>query len=213
MLNSIGDGPVLVLAPHTDDGELGCGGTIARMVESGIDVHYVAFSNCEDSLPEKYPRNQLEVELLEATAVLDIPRANVTCEKFRVRRFNESRQDILQTILRHRERLNPKVVLMPTLQDIHQDHGVIAAEGLRAFKDRSIWCYELPWNNVTFTTSGFCRLEKRHLSRKVSALAKYYSQEGRRYVTEEAIFSIARMRGLQIGCEYAESFEVLRLVV
>ena len=44
---------VLVLAPHTDDGEFGAGGTMARLVESGADVRYVAFSIATRSLPEE----------------------------------------------------------------------------------------------------------------------------------------------------------------
>ena len=42
---------VLVLAPHTDDGEFGCGGTMARLVEAGVEVHYQAFSIATRSLP------------------------------------------------------------------------------------------------------------------------------------------------------------------
>ena len=47
-------GRVLVLAPHTDDGEFGCGGTMARLVEAGSDVRYVAFSIATRSLPEGF---------------------------------------------------------------------------------------------------------------------------------------------------------------
>ena len=42
---------VLVLAPHTDDAELGCGGTIARLLRDGVDVFVAAFSTAEESLP------------------------------------------------------------------------------------------------------------------------------------------------------------------
>ena len=50
---------VLVLAPHTDDGEFGCGGTMVRLVESGVDVRYVAFSIATKSLPEGYAPDTL----------------------------------------------------------------------------------------------------------------------------------------------------------
>src|SRR6185437_5104743 len=49
----------LVLAPHTDDGEFGCGGTMARLVEEGADVRYVAFSIATRSLPEGFPPDTL----------------------------------------------------------------------------------------------------------------------------------------------------------
>ena len=49
----------LVLAPHTDDGEFGCGGTMARLIESGVEVTYVAFSTAAKSVPEGFPRDIL----------------------------------------------------------------------------------------------------------------------------------------------------------
>ena len=42
---------ILVLAPHTDDGELGCGGTISKFVKEGKNIYYVAFSTAEESVP------------------------------------------------------------------------------------------------------------------------------------------------------------------
>ena len=46
---------VLVLAPHTDDGELGCGGTVARLLEEGCEVHFAVFSTCAESVPAGFP--------------------------------------------------------------------------------------------------------------------------------------------------------------
>ena len=46
---------VLVLAPHTDDGEFGCGGTISKLIYQGVEVHYVAFSACEQSVLPEFP--------------------------------------------------------------------------------------------------------------------------------------------------------------
>lgn len=54
------DSRLLVLAPHTDDAELGCGATIARALEEGLTVHVAAFSIAEDSLPPDLPRDTLE---------------------------------------------------------------------------------------------------------------------------------------------------------
>ena len=53
---------VLVLAPHTDDGEFGAGGTMARLVEEGAEVRYVAFSIATRSLPEGFPPDTLARE-------------------------------------------------------------------------------------------------------------------------------------------------------
>ena len=76
---------VLVLAPHTDDGEFGCGGTMARLVEAGAEVRYVAFSIATKSLPEGFAPDTLAHEVREATAELGIPEAQLTVHDFEVR--------------------------------------------------------------------------------------------------------------------------------
>ena len=68
----------LVLAPHTDDGEFGCGGTAARLVEEGCVVRYVAFSIATRSLPEGFAPDTLAREVREATAELGIAAENLT---------------------------------------------------------------------------------------------------------------------------------------
>ena len=55
---------VLVLAPHTDDGELGAGGTIAKLIASGSKITYVAFSSAAQSVPEDFPADILKTELI-----------------------------------------------------------------------------------------------------------------------------------------------------
>src|SRR2546426_6717322 len=87
---------VLVLAPHTDDGEFGAGGTMARLVEAGAEVRYVAFSIATKSLPDGYPPDTLGHEVRDATAVLGIPPDGLVVHDFEVRTFPERRQDILE---------------------------------------------------------------------------------------------------------------------
>lgn len=203
----------LILAPHTDDGEFGCGGTIARMIEEGTEVFLVAFSSCEESVPKDYASNVLVEELKNATAVLGIPEENVILLNYQVRIFPEKRQEILQDIINIRQKLNPDVVFMPSLDDIHQDHLTIAQEGLRAFKFCSVLTYEMPWNNLNFNTSSFVKLEEKHIQSKVDALKEYNSQAHRPYSNEEFIRSLARTRGVQINTKYAETFNILRWII
>ena len=102
---------------------------------------------------------------------------------------------------------------MPDLHDLHQDHATIATEGLRAFKFASILSYELPWNNLTFTTSSFVHLDEKHIQTKVNALKAYESQAHRPYSDEDFLRSVARTRGVQIGSKYAEAFNVVRWII
>jgi LmbE family N-acetylglucosaminyl deacetylase len=204
---------LLVLAPHTDDGEFGCGGTLARLVEEGWEAHYVAFSGCKESLPAGLPPDTLVREVRQATAVLGIPAANLTVLDFRVRDFPAKRQEILEYMIDLKVRLDPDLVFLPSLNDTHQDHQQVAQEGFRAFKTTRMLGYEMPWNNLQFATTAFAVLEERHLARKIEAMKCYRSQADRSYANEEFLRSLARTRGSQIGVTYAETFELFRWIL
>lgn len=204
---------ILILAPHTDDGEFGCGGSIARFLEEGDEVYYAAFSTAKESVPKGMPENILEVEVKEATRRLGIPPKNLMIFGFTVRKLNYVRQDILEELVRIKRTLNPDLVFMPSPEDLHQDHSTVAMEGMRAFKNTTILAYEIPWNNLTFHNQCFIKLEERHIEEKFNALDAYNSQKMRHYATRDFIFSLARTRGVQIGGEYAETFEVIRWVL
>lgn len=203
---------VLVLAPHTDDGELGCGGTITKLIEEGAEIHYAAFSVCELSVPEGKPKDILESEVKQATKLLGIRFENLHLFKYGVRTFPNNRQNILDDLIILKKLIEPDLVFMPCINDIHQDHHTIACEAIRAFKNISILGYEMPWNNYTINTQAFCELEEKHIVNKVRALKCYESQKFRPYANEEFIRSLASVRGVQIGVKYAEVFEVIRLV-
>lgn len=204
---------VLVLAPHTDDGEFGCGGTMARLIESGAEITYAAFSTAAKSVPPDFPRDILAREVREATAVLGIDEAHLRIYDFAVRTFPTVRQEILEEMILLQQELDPDCVLMPALIDLHQDHKTIAEEGLRAFKRTTVMAYEIPWNNLNFSHQAYVRLEERHVEQKVQALACYKSQQHRNYTREDYIRNVAFTRGIDVGCDYAEVFEVYRWIL
>ncbi len=204
---------ILVLSPHTDDGELGCGGSIAKFVEEEREVFYAALSSCEKSVPKDYPRDILRREVLEATEVLGISKDNVLLFNYEVRKFPTFRQEILDSLIDIRNSIRPDVVFTPSSYDTHQDHRVTREETLRAFKGCTILGYEQPWNNLTFDTTAFIPLKRRHVERKIEALKRYRSQSDRPYFDGGFIESLARTRGVQINSEYAEVFEVIRWII
>jgi len=203
---------VLVLAPHTDDGELGAGGTISRLIDLGSEVYYAAFSTAEESVPDHLPKDILKTEVKAATKSLGIKESNLRIFNYKVRNLNYERQNILEDLIKLRNEINPDLILMPSSHDIHQDHSTIAQEGLRAFKTITILGYELIWNNLQFNTTSFVSLSIANVETKFKALQEYKSQQGRDYMSKEFIFALAKTRGVQIGKEYAEAFEVIRLI-
>lgn len=204
---------VLVLAPHTDDGEFGCGGTIAKLVSQGHEVHYLALSAAEKSVAPHLPRDILRREVVKATEVLGIKPEHLHVLDFEVRDFPAHRQEILECLVKLQTDLKPEIVFLPSRDDTHQDHQTVSAEGFRAFKRTTMLGYELPWNNLSFTTNTFVVLQDEQVSRKVLALEQYKSQSNRSYATGDYIRNLANVRGTQIGVKYAEAFESIRWIM
>ena len=171
---------------------------------------YVAFSAAEQSVKPQFPKDILRKEVLLATSKLGIKKENCLVYNFEVRRFFDSRQEILDLMIELNKKFMPNMVFLPSSNDTHQDHSVIATEGFRAFKRTTMLGYELPWNNLEFKTTCFMEISKEHLNKKIKALSLYKSQNHRSYLSSKFIESLAITRGVQIGKKYAESFEVIR---
>lgn len=203
---------ILVLAPHTDDGELGCGGTIAKFCAEGREVWYAAFCLCAKSLPPHLPADTLAIECRQATAVLGIPPERLLLFNYEVRELPQYRQQILEELLQLNKQINPDLVLLPAASDVHQDHQVIHQEGMRAFKNTTFAGYELPWNNYSFRTNFFMQLTEKELNSKIASLKAYQSQAHHNYMQEDFTRSLAKVRGVQCNAAYAEAFEIYKLI-
>ena len=201
-----------MLAPHTDDGELGCGGLISKAVRLGATVYYAAFSTADESVPSSFPSNQLEIEVKNATKIIGVKAENLFVYKHTVRKLNYVRQEILEEMINLRIQVNPDIVILPSRNDIHQDHSTVTSEGIRAFKYCTILGYELIWNNLSFRTDCFVALSEHHIQLKINALAAYKTQEGRPYMSPAFIRSMAVVRGTQVGFSFAEAFEAIRML-
>jgi LmbE family N-acetylglucosaminyl deacetylase len=197
---------ILALSPHTDDIELGCAGTLSRMLEQGSSVHVVNFSrskNDKDDDGEKVAAEFVEsMEILGATyEMLDLP----------TRRLHEYRQDILDYM--YNKLSDYDLVFCHSSYDNHQDHKTVQQEAFRAYKNKTILGYELPWNCMQFSTDFFVKLEKSHIDKKIHLLNCYKSQSHRAFINKQYVKDIARTRGLQVQAKYAECFELIRGVI
>lgn len=200
----------LLLAPHPDDGEFSCGGTLKKLLEEGVDLYYVAFSPCTKSVPKGFDKNVLYTELKSAVSKLGISEDHIITFNYDVREFPKYRQEILEDLIGIRKMVKPDLVLLPNGDDVHQDHHTIYQEGIRAFKQARLLGYELPWNNLTFKSNFHVKLEKHHIEAKTEAIKEYKSQGFRTYCDAAFFEGLAKVRGVQVGTDYAEAFEVIR---
>lgn len=202
---------ILILAPHLDDAEFGCGGSISRFSQAGSDIFYLVFSPCSESNPA-FSTSCLRSELEAAASVLGVSEDRIILKNYPVRLFHRHRQDILDLLIDYRA-CSPDAVFCPTTYDIHQDHKIVSEECVRAFKHTTILGYEMPWNTIRGDVSTFVELDKWNLDKKLSAIARYRSQQVRMQNSAEIFRSLAATRGFQIKRAYAEAFETIRFVI
>lgn len=206
---------ILVLGPHTDDGELGCGGTIAKFLRLSKQVHYAAFSIAEESVPDGLPKDVLLHEIRAAADAFGLPQEQLHVFRYPVRNFPQYRQEILEDLVKLRTQIKPDLVLLPARSDVHQDHQTISAEGIRAFKYTRILGYELPWNQLETVNNVSVILQPEDVEAKIQAIRCYKSQvaAGRHYTDPEFIRGMARLRGVQVAADFAEAFEGIRWII
>ena len=205
---------VLILSPHTDDAELGCGATISKLIRQNNDVYVVIFSTCDESLPNSFPKGTLKNESTNSLVSLGLSKSKIIFFDFKVRIFNYSRQEILENLVSLKKTISPDLVFIPSIDDYHQDHKTIAEEGIRCFKNNcSILSYELIWNNTGFKNQIYSVISEEDLKNKITSLSHYESQKHRNYFSENFLKSLSEVRGIQNGVKYAEAFEVIRFKI
>ena len=198
---------VVAIAPHIDDVELGAGATIHQLAQDNA-VHYVGLS-----LPPLVERETFMAEFHASIRHLGVAPSRIILRDFDPRNLFDSRTDILQLLYDLNKELKPDLVLIPNSQDIHQSHEVAFAEARRAFKFTNILGYELPWNSITFPMDVFVTVSKEDIDAKIAAINAYETQKSRLFFSNDIVGDLARVRGKQVGRQWAECFELVRLIV
>jgi len=202
---------MLFLSPHTDDIELGSGGTLVKFLKEKNEILVAVFSTCEDAVPKGMPRDTLKKEFVKSMRQAGVK--NYKIFNFSNKNFPKQRQEILDRMTEIMKEYNPELVIGPSLNETHQDHKTIAEEMVRCFKKTaSIISYEQPWNNLKFNPKLFVSLEEEDINKKIKMLKNYKTQFilQRIYFTEDFLRALAIVRGVQSGNKYAEAFEVVR---
>ena len=196
---------VLAIGAHPDDIELGAGGTIARHVKEGDEVHFLVITSGEQS----GTRLERESEAKESARVLKIksikfggvPDTRVT--------------DGIETIMVIENVINeikPDRIYTQCTKDRHQDHRNAARATFSAARRvAEIFSYETPESYPSFAPECYVQITDT-ISQKILAMKKFRSQQNKRFFEADAIKGLAQFRGYQVGVPYAEAFEVIRLV-
>jgi len=202
---------VLFLGAHCDDIEIGCGGTILKLLEGRTDLHidWVVFSSEGGRAAEA--RAGAEAFLSGAGT------ANVRVEEFRGRYFPFIGAEIKEYFDRLGSELAPDVVFTHLGDDLHQDHKLLSELAYNTFRDHLILEYEIPkWDGDLARLNTYVQLDDGHCERKIDTIMRtYVTQADKHWFSPETFRATLRLRGIECKSPsgYAEAFRCRKLVL
>jgi len=202
---------ILCLGAHSDDIEIGCGGTILKMVgaRSGLQVVWVVFS-------AEGTRSR-EARLSATSFLRKADRSTIVIKRFRNGFFPfEGRR--IKEYFEHLKRIcRPDIVFTHYRDDRHQDHRVLSDLAWNTFREHLILEYEIPkYDGDLGSPNLFVSLDEKVCQAKVDCLGKYFrTQSNKHWFTEDLFFSLMRLRGIECASitKYAEAFYCRKMAV
>jgi LmbE family N-acetylglucosaminyl deacetylase len=201
-----GHGPLRLLAigAHSDDIEIGCGGTILKLIEqeSLAEVSWVVLTGETKRAAEARQ---------SADALLgDIPDKRVILKDFRDGYFPYDGAQIKEFFEELKRELSPDLILTHQRSDLHQDHRMTCELTWNTFRDHLILEYEIPkYDGDMGVPNLFVPLDESVCRRKVDHLMTHFaSQLPKRWFKEDLFSGLLRLRGMECNSHtsYAEAF-------
>lgn len=195
---------VLCLGAHSDDIEIGCGGTLLRLMRDGwkLDVHWVVL--CSNETRGEEARGSAR-EFLAGTAQLKI-----SIERFRDGFLPYSGPSIKECFEDLKRVPSPDVIFTHTRADLHQDHRLVCELTWNTFRDHLILEYEIPkFDGDLGLPNYFVHLDESLARRKIELLLKHFgSQRSKHWFTEDTFLALMRLRGVESRSpgRFAEGF-------
>jgi LmbE family N-acetylglucosaminyl deacetylase len=202
---------VLCLGAHSDDIEIGCGGTLLKLIEEfpDISVYWVVFGATGE---------RQEEALASANALLkDVKQKTVLIKGFRDRFFPYIGAEIKTSFDQLSKDVSPDLVLTHYRQDLHQDHRLISDLTWNTFRKHLILEYEIPkYEGDLGNPNFFVHLSPSIYQRKINHLMQHFAtQTNKHWFTEDTFASILRLRGIESNAPYkfAEAFYCRKAVL
>lgn len=202
---------VLCLGAHSDDIEIGCGGTLLRLLAErpGSRVDWVVFSAS--------PEREREARASAADFLQDAAQSELWIKSFRESFFPAHWLEIKEFFETLRRAGEPDLVLCHRRADLHQDHRVIAELTWNTFRNHQIWEYEIPkYEGDLGRPNLFVPLSRAQADRKVELLLQHFaSQRGRSWFQPDTFHGLMSIRGVECAAAEgrAEAFHAFKLVV
>jgi LmbE family N-acetylglucosaminyl deacetylase len=202
---------LLCLGAHSDDLEIGCGGTLLRLLAElrVARITWVVLSGNAQRAREARAAARRLLGRRRGTRLVQ--------ETFRDGFFPYQAVPIKEFFERLKTEVAPDLVLTHYREDRHQDHRLVSDLTYNTFRDHLVLEYEiLKVDGDLGRPNVYVPLGPATVRRKVAILeASFGSQRNRRWFNEEAFRALMRVRGVEAGSPsgYAEAFYVRRLLL
>jgi LmbE family N-acetylglucosaminyl deacetylase len=198
---------VFFIGAHPDDIEIGCGALIAN-IQKSTEVFCITLS---DNQGNPLLKNVIR-EHNESMCILGVDEKHRFLENFKTRRFKQSRQEILEYLFLINRKYQPDMVFVHSNADLHQDHGTVTQESLRAFRGTSLFGYDVIRSSYGFFPTLLIEVSESDVEKKIEALAAYQTYKTKYYFAPELTRAIMIRNGSIAEKKYAEGFEILRMI-
>ena len=203
---------ILCLGSHSDDIEIGCGGTVLKLIQDhqgDVAVRWVVFSSSTE--------REAEAAGSAAAFLQDAKQKDVIFGKFEDSFFPYQGSEIKKYMHQLSREFSPDVIFTHYGRDLHQDHRLLSELTWNAFRDHWILEYEIvKYDGDLGAPNVFVPLHESTCRTKIELLLSHFqSQRGRAWFTEDAFRSIQRLRGIECNSEsgYAEAFYSRKIVL
>jgi LmbE family N-acetylglucosaminyl deacetylase len=202
---------VLCLGCHADDIEIGCGGTVLRLLEEhpGTEVWWVVLSG--------EPERAAEAQKSADAWLTNSGKREIICGDFRDRYFPAQWAQIKDFLHGIAAKFEPDLVLTQRRDDAHQDHRVVGDVTWQAFRNHLIWEYEIPkYEGDLGQPNTFVSLSEAVCRRKIELLRDSFpSQQDKPWFTSDTFWALLRLRGLECNSlsRFAEGFYARKTLI
>jgi LmbE family N-acetylglucosaminyl deacetylase len=202
---------VLCLGAHSDDIEIGCGGTLLKLVRGNPDLecHWVVFSG--------EGRRTVEARKSAQMFLKGCAHSKITVRRFQTSFFPFVGKDIKKFFEKLKGACQPDLIFTHHRDDRHQDHRVISDLTWNTFRDHLILEYEVPkYDGDLGCPNLYVRLDEATCRSKTRTLLQCFrTQRNKHWFTEDTFMSLLRIRGVECAApdKYAEAFYCRKIIV
>jgi LmbE family N-acetylglucosaminyl deacetylase len=201
---------ILCLGAHSDDIEIGCGGTILRFLKEHTDteVYWVVFG--------AHGQRRIEAENSANQFLEGVKKKNIVIHSFKDGFFPYIGGEVKEYFEQLKREYSPDLIFTHYREDLHQDHRLISELTWNSFRDHIILEYEvIKYDGDLGAPNFFVHLDEAICQKKIETIVDCFkTQEGRTWFGRDVFFSLLRIRGLECGApgKYAEGYYGRKIV-